>query len=212
MTHKLVDAIAGMCESEALQIAADMLEAGEDPEEILALCRDAMSIVGDLFEKKECFLPELVLAGKMLSQIAELVKPMVRSESSAEDGKAGTVVIGTVQGDIHDLGKNMVIFMLEVNGFKVHDLGVDVPVQSFVEAIDEVNPDVLGLSGFLTVSFDALKKTVEGIKRAGIRDQVKIMIGGGMVDEHIRAYAAADAYGSDAMAAVSLVKKWIGKD
>jgi 5-methyltetrahydrofolate--homocysteine methyltransferase len=124
--------------------------------------------------------------------------------------KLGRVVIGTVQGDIHNIGKNIVIFMLDVNGFEVRDLGVDVAPQKFVEAIRDFQPQVVGLSGFLTLAFDAMKETVEAIQTAGLRDEVKIVIGGGQVSEEISQYVGADAYGKDAMSGVSLAKKWVG--
>jgi 5-methyltetrahydrofolate--homocysteine methyltransferase len=120
------------------------------------------------------------------------------------------VIIGTVEGDIHDIGKNIVTFMLDVNGFEVHDLGIDVPVQRFIDAIKEIQPEVVGLSGFLTLAFDSMKKTIEAIQNVGLRNKVKIMIGGGQIDERVRDYTGADAYGLDAVAAVSLCKKWIG--
>jgi 5-methyltetrahydrofolate--homocysteine methyltransferase len=212
MNYLLVDAIADMREQEALAAVQELLVSGTDPMTVLALCRDAMTIVGERFESGEYFLPELVLAGEMLSQIADIVKPRIQSDATTEGLQSPKVLLGTVQGDLHDIGKNIVGFMLDVNGIDVHDLGVDVPVERFVEAIEKEKPDVVGLSGFLTVAFEAMKETVEAIEKAGLRNQVKIMIGGGMVDEHIRAYTGADAYGRDAMAAVSLVEKWSGKD
>lgn len=212
MSNPLVDAISDMREQEAIAAAREILASGEDPLTILALCREAMTLVGQRFEMGEYFLPELVLAGEMLSQIAEIVKPHIQDDGITEDRRSGMILIGTVQGDLHDIGKNIVTFMLDVNGWKVRDLGIDVPVERFVEAIEEEEPDVVGLSGFLTVAFDAMKATIGAIEKAGQRDQVKIMIGGGMVDEHIRAYTGADAYGHDAMAAVALVEKWVRKD
>jgi methanogenic corrinoid protein MtbC1 len=212
MSHQLVDAIADMREQEALSAVQELLVSGTDPMTVLALCRDAMTIVGERFESGEYFLPELVLAGEMLSQIADIVKPRIQSDATTESPQSAKVLLGTVQGDLHDIGKNIVGFMLDVNGIDVHDLGIDVPVERFVEAIEKEKPDVVGLSGFLTVAFEAMKETIEAIEKAGLRNQVKIMIGGGMVDEHIRAYTGADAYGRDAMAAVSLVEKWSGKD
>jgi methanogenic corrinoid protein MtbC1 len=122
----------------------------------------------------------------------------------------GKVLIGTVEGDIHDIGKDIVTFMLDVNGFDVLDLGVDVSPQKFVEAIQDFEPQVVGLSGFLTLTFDVMKGTVAAIEAAGLRDGVKIMIGGGQMNDQIREYADADAYGQDAMAAVNLAKKWTG--
>ena len=124
--------------------------------------------------------------------------------------KLGKVIMGTVAGDIHDIGKNMVTFMLDVSGFNVLNLGIDIPANVFVEKIKEFQPQVVGLSGFLTLAFDSMKKTVEAIERAGLRDKVKIMIGGGQVDGAVRKYVKADAYGKDAVAGVQLARKWIG--
>ncbi len=209
MYDPLVEAIANMKEKEALRLTEDMLKKDVDPMELLALCREAMDLVGKRFEKGEYFLPELILAGKMLEQISSLVKPkLIKGPGMKGRGK---VIIGTVEGDIHDIGKNIVTFMLDVNGFEVHDLGIDVPSRRFVEAINEIQPEVVGLSGFLTLAFDSMKKTVEAIEESGLRDKVKVMIGGGQIDETVRRYTKADAYGTDAMAAVSLCKRWIGE-
>jgi methanogenic corrinoid protein MtbC1 len=205
MPSKLVEAIADMREKEALALTTEMLDTGTDPMSILSDCREAMEIVGHRFETGQSFIPELILAGEMLKEISALVKPHLQQEVSPQ--KLGTVVVGTVQGDIHDIGKDIVAFMLDVNGFEVVDLGVDVAPDKFVRTI---KPQVLGLSGFLTLSYDTMKVTVDAIKAAGLRDAVKIMVGGGTVDEQVRTYAGADAFGADAMAAVSLAKDWIG--
>ena len=208
MAEKLVDAMANMREEEALKVAKEELEAGEDPLKILGQCREAMTIVGERFSTGEYFLPELIMAGEIMAGITEIVKPELMG--TAEIKRLGKVVIGTVEDDIHDIGKNIVTFMLDVNGFEVHDLGVDVPPGTFVEKIKEVEPEIVGLSGFLTLSYDSMKRTVEAIEAAGLRDKVQIMIGGGQIDEGVREYAGADAYGIDAMAAVSLAKEWVG--
>ena len=208
MSHKLVEAMAGMKEQEALGMAKKMLNGGEDPLKVLDLCREAVEIVGKRFEEGKYFLPELMMAGEMLKQISEMAKPLVKTEHKAE--RSGKVVIGTVEGDIHDIGKDIVTFLLDVNGFEVHDLGVDVPRQKFVDAIREVQPQVVGMSGLLTLAYDSMKDTVAAIAEAGLRDKVKIMIGGGGMSEEVREYAGADAYGADAMAAVNLSKKWTG--
>jgi methanogenic corrinoid protein MtbC1 len=208
MSKKMINAIADMKEEEALKLVREMLEGGSDPMEILEAARKAMDIVGQRYEKGTYFLPELMLAGEMLTQITDIVKPELAKMPEVK--RLGKVIIGTVDGDIHDIGKNIVSFMLDVNGFDVLDLGVDVPAQKFVEAIQDFEPQVVGLSGFLTLAFDAMKETVEAIKAAGLRDGVKIMVGGGQVNEKIQEYAGADAYGKDAMAGVSLAKKWVG--
>ena len=138
-----------------------------------------------------------------------LVTPHLK-QSSAKAKKIGKVVIGTVAGDIHDIGLNIVEFMLDVNGYDVTSLGVDVPVEKFVQAMKDTKSPVLGLSGFLTPAFDAMKETVEALEKAGLRKDIKIMIGGGQMDDEVRKYAKADAFGKDAMAAVSLANKWFG--
>ncbi len=206
MSKELVNAIADMREQEALELAKEMVEGGSDPMAILDAAREAMDIIGQRFEEETYFLPELILAGVMLSQITEIVKPQLTKAPDVK--REGKVLIGTVEGDIHDIGKDIVVFMLDVNGFDVLDLGVDVPAQKFVEAIKDFQPQVVGLSGFLTLAYDSMKDTVEAMKKAGVRDKVKIMIGGGQISDDIREYTGADAYGKDAMAGVSLARTW----
>jgi len=208
MSKKLVNAIADMREEEALKLVREMVEGGSKPVAILDAAREAMAIVGQRYDEGTYFLPELMLAGEMMNQITDIVKPELAK--LPEIKRHGKVVIGTVEGDIHDIGKNIVSFMLDVNGFEVLDLGVNVSPQKFVEAVRDFRPQVVGLSGFLTLAFDVMKETVEAIKTADLRDKVKIMIGGGQVSEEIRKYAGADAYGKDAMAGVSLAQKWVG--
>ncbi len=210
MANALVDAMADMREQEAIDLSKKMLEGGEDPVAVLEHCRQALEIVGKRFETGKYFLPELIMAGEMLKKIANIAKPYLKQESNPKTEARGKVLIGSVKGDIHDIGKDIVVFMLDINGFEVHDLGVDVPAEKFVEAIREIQPQVVGMSALLTTAFDSMKNTVEVIKAAGLRDQVKIMIGGGAVDDKVRQYAAADAYGPDAVAAVKLAKEWTG--
>jgi methanogenic corrinoid protein MtbC1 len=205
---KLVQQIEDMQEEESVKLAGEMLESGYDPIELLRHCREAMELVGKRYAEGEYFLPELMLAGEMLKTIGEMAKPLIKQDTSGAK-TAGTVVLGTVQGDLHDIGKNIVTFMLEINGFKVVDLGIDVPIANFIESIKEHKPQVVGLSGFLTLAFDAMKTTVEAINEAGLRGNIKIMIGGGQVDETIRNYTGADAFGLNAMDAVSLCKEWV---
>lgn len=208
MSEHLVNAIVEMKDDEALQIVKDLLAEGRDANEILASCQKAMEIVGKRFEEKQFFLPELIMSGEILKNITEVIKPKIKAASPGSKA-AGKIVFGTVEGDIHDIGKDIVIFMLDVNGFDVHDIGVDASPQKFVDKIKEVNPDIVGLSGFLTVTFDAMKRTVEAIEASGYRNKVKIMIGGGTITEDIKIYAKADAFGEDAMSAVTLSKQWM---
>ena len=209
--NNLVAWLSDMNEDDAFALAKKMLlEEGANPIRVLELCREAMDIVGKRFEKGEYFLPELVLAGEMLENIGAIAKPLIKQAPGEEPKKLAKVLIGTVHGDLHDIGKNIVTFMLDINGFEVKDIGIDVPVKDFVDAINEFRPDVVGLSGFLTLAFDSMKETIEAIQDAGLRDDLKIMIGGGQVDEAVRNYTGADAFGTNAIDAVSLCKSWMG--
>jgi len=208
MSKALIDAITDMREDDALRLTGELLSSGADPLAILEACREAMTAVGRRFEAGEYFVPELILAGEILKSISAEVKPRLKQSSAAKQG--AKVLLGTVKGDIHDIGKDIVNFMLDVNGFQVTDLGVDVPPEKFVEQIKQLQPPVVALSGFLTLAYTSMKETVDAIKAAGLRNRVKIMIGGGTIDEQICAYAGADAFGKDAMAAVNLAKQWTG--
>ncbi|MFQ5661074.1 MAG: B12-binding domain-containing protein [Gammaproteobacteria bacterium] len=208
--RKLVDFIVEMKSAEALQLTAEMLDAGTTPTVILDVCRQAMDIVGRKFEAQEYFVPELMLAGDMLERISALVKPRLSNTGGGAQAKHGKVLIGTVAGDLHDIGKNIVTFMLDVNGFEVKDIGIDVQIPVFLDAIREFQPDVVGLSGFLTLAFDSMKETIEAISEAGLREQVNIMIGGGQVDDMVCNYTGADAFGLNAMQAVKQCKQWVG--
>jgi methanogenic corrinoid protein MtbC1 len=208
MAKDLVKTLADLKEKEALKIVEDRLKAGEDPLKILDDATRAVEIVGKRFSDGEYFIPDLVYSGEILRQITDMVKPKITKTAAAK--RLGKVIVGTVAGDIHDIGKDIVVFMLDVNGFEVTDLGIDVPVQKFVDAIKNTGSKVVGLSGFLTLAFQSMKDTVEAIKKAGLRDKVKIMIGGGQIDDQVKSFTGADAYGKDAMEAVKLAKGWIG--
>jgi methanogenic corrinoid protein MtbC1 len=208
MSGDLKTLLADLKEEDALGIVKDRLDTGDDPLSILHDARQAMEIVGERFANSVYFIPDLVYSAEILKQITEMVKPKLAKTAATE--RRGTLVLGTVAGDIHDIGLNIVDFMLDVNGFEVHNLGVDVPAQKFIDKIKEAEASIVGLSGFLTLAFNSMKETVDAIKAAGLRDTVKIMIGGGQIDEEVRKYTGADAYGKDAMEAVSLAKKWIG--
>lgn len=209
MAEDLVMALADLQEEEALNLTKQKLDVGDDPLKILENARKGMEIVGKRFSDGEYFIPDLIYSGEILKGVSELVKPKLTG-SGVQQEKLGKVVLGTVAGDIHDIGKDIVVFMLDVSGFEVYDLGIDVPKENFVDKIKETGATIVGLSGFLTLAFDSMKETIDAIKEAGLRDKVKIMIGGGQIDDKVRQYTEADAYGRDAMAAVSLSKEWIG--
>ncbi len=206
MSTTLSKAILAMDEDGALTIVKDRLEAGEAPEAVLEDAKGAMTVLGEMFAREEVFIPELIMGGEIMKGIAAELKPRITADAEAD--KRGTVVIGTVHGDIHDIGKDVVCMMLEVSGYEVHDLGVDVPVADFVAAIDDKKPEVVGLSGLLTLAFDAMKDTIDGIAAAGLRDHVKVMIGGSPVDQQVCVYAGADGWGRDAAAALKMAGEW----
>ena len=208
MALNLVQALSELKEEEAIQITKKRLDANEDPNEILADARSGMGIVGKRFASGEYFIPDLIYSGEILKQVTDIVKPKLIKGKEVK--KLGKIVLGTVAGDIHDIGLNIVEFMLDTNGFEVYNLGVDVPANKFVEKAKETNAPVVALSGFLTLAFDSMKETVKALENAGIRKNVKIMIGGGQIDDQVRSYTGADAYGKDAVAAVTLAKEWIG--
>ena len=205
-TKELVQAIIDLSEGDAIRITTGHLESGIDPQNILDDCREAMGIIGKRFEDQQAFLPELMMAGEILKSISDQIKPFLKADASEE--KREIVVIGTVQGDIHDIAKDIVAFMLDINGFEVIDLGVDVPPDVFIEKVKETRAQILALSGFLTLAYDPMKDTVAALKSAG-QDQTKVMIGGGQIDDYACDYAGADAWGPDAMSAVRLALDWI---
>jgi 5-methyltetrahydrofolate--homocysteine methyltransferase len=208
MYEKLVEAIVGMREEEAMDYAKKLLDQGEDPVKILEESRKAAETIGAQFEKGDCFLPELMMVGHMVGEISKMVKPVL--SKGPERKRIGKVLMGTVEGDVHDLGKNIVTFLLDVSGFEVMDIGVDVPPEKFIEAIRGFGPQVVGFSGLLTIAIESMKKTIQAMEGADLRDRVKIMIGGSQMSDRVKEYVGADAYGKDAMAGVSLAKQWVG--
>ena len=187
---KIVEAIIELDEQVALELADEMIKSGTDPVEILERCREGMSLVGEKFESGDFFLSEMIMAAEIFNQIMSIVRPHLKSALSEAKGK---VVIGTVEGDVHDIGKNIAIALLEAEGFDIVDLGVDVPPSTFVEAIREHEPDIVGMSSLLTVALETTKQTIDAITEAGLRDKVRIIIGGGRIDSHATEYIKPDA-------------------
>lgn len=210
MAKELTKLLADLKENEALDLTKAYLEQGKDPMEIMAAAREGMKIVGARFAEEVYFIPDLVYSGKILRGIAQVAEPFLKKGMESQGERVGKIVIGTVEGDIHDIGKDLVVFMLDISGYEVFDLGIDVPKQKFVDTIKETRSKVVGLSGFLTLAYDSMKETVDAIKEAGLRDQIKVMIGGGQIDEQIMDYTGADAYGKDAMEAVNIANQWYG--
>lgn len=209
MSEELVKAIADVKEDEALTIVKNMLADGKDPIQILKKCREGVEIIGDRYESGDYFMPELIMAGEILTAISDLTRDRIEANQNEEEF-LGKILLGTVEGDIHDIGKNIVSFMLEINGFEVIDLGVDVPADDFIQAIKDESPDIVGMSALLTLAFDQMKVTIEAIEKAGLRDKVKIIIGGAPINDKIREHTKADGWAKDAVEAVNISKTWLG--
>jgi len=208
MSGGLKEAVIDLREGDALRITEEELKGGTDPLALINECREAMDVIGQRFADGQAFIPELIMAGEIMQGVTARLKPYLKADAAGE--KLGTVVMCTVQGDIHDIGKDIVVTMLDIAGFEVIDLGVDVPVAKVVETVRDNNAQVLGLSGLLTVAFDSMKATVAAVDEAGLRADVKIMLGGAPVTDAVVDYADADAWGKDAVAAVELAKQWAG--
>jgi 5-methyltetrahydrofolate--homocysteine methyltransferase len=170
-----------------------------------------LGIIGKRFEEGTYFVPELIMAGEMMKTASELMMPLVTAKQGEETSKIGKFLLGTVEGDIHDIGKDIVHMLLDINGFEVRDLGVDVPAKRFWDEYKEFQPDIVGMSGLLTLAYESMKQVVDGLKEMGVRDKVKIIIGGGQVDEHASKYVGADAWVNDAVAGVKYALEWIEK-
>lgn len=208
MNDKLFDAILELKEKEALTLVREKVRSGEDPIAIMELCRKALTSVGDRYAKKEYFLSEMIVAAEIFREIMEILESHIPARTGTAKA-IGKIVIGTVKGDIHDIGKNIAVSMLKINGFDVFDLGVDVPPESFVAEIRKVDPEIVGMSGLITVSWDSMKETVKAIEDAGLRDEVKIIIGGGAANEEAARYVGADACAAEVMKGIDVCKRWM---
>jgi corrinoid protein of di/trimethylamine methyltransferase len=207
VNEKIAVLIAEVEEDQTLEEVRRALDEGADPLSLVEALREGMSVVGDKYEAKEYFLPDLILSAEIFKEAIALIEPRLKGESMAT---RGTVVIGTAHGDIHDIGKNIVATMLRCNGYEVHDLGVDVSPQAFVEKASQSKAGLVAISGLLTLAFDAMKDTVDALAEAGLRDKLKIIIGGGPVNEKVLEYCGADAFGKDPTDAIKLADKHLG--
>lgn len=203
---EISDAIADLEEDKVLKLVKEKLDANEDPFKILEACRKGMADIGNQSVEGTAFLTDLIMAGEIFKESMELLMPkLVISESEIK----GKIVIGTVEGDIHNIGKDIAITFLKATGFDVTDLGVDVLPQKFVDAIKEHKPQVVGLSGLLTLSIEPMKKTIESISDANLREEIKIIVGGERMDQGVCEHVGADAWVNDAVEGVKIIKNWI---
>jgi 5-methyltetrahydrofolate--homocysteine methyltransferase len=192
---------------EAIQAA---LDGGLKPAQVLSEAMiPAMGEVGRLFESGECFVPEMLIAARAMQSGLGILKPLLKE---GDVQSAGRIVMGTVKGDLHDIGKNLVVIMLEGSGFEIHDLGVDVPADKFVQAVRDQKPDIVGLSALLTTTMPAMKTIIDALESAGLRSQVKVMVGGAPVTEAFAESIGADGFAPDASRAVTLARSLVGRE
>jgi methylmalonyl-CoA mutase cobalamin-binding domain/chain len=205
----LIEAVVSIDEEKVYEIVKEMISNKVSPQEIISFLREGVEIIGDKFNKKEYFLTELVMAGEIFTQAASILEPIMKEEITA-DASGETIVIGTVEGDVHDIGKNIFVTLLKSAGFNTIDLGVNIPPEMFIEKVKETNAKVVAFSGLLTIAMESMKATIEALKKEGLRDSVKIIIGGLPVDELWMKEVGADAFTDNAFKGVSIVSKWLG--
>jgi len=204
--HAIVDGDQDAAQ-EAIRAA---LDGGLKPAQILSEAMiPAMGEVGRLFESGECFVPEMLIAARAMQSGLSILKPLLKE---GDVQSAGRIVMGTVKGDLHDIGKNLVVIMLEGSGFEIHDLGVDVPADKFVQAVRDQKPDIVGLSALLTTTMPAMKTIIDALESAGLRSQVKVMVGGAPVTEAFAESIGADGFAPDASRAVTLARSLVGRE
>lgn len=204
---QLINLLADLEEEEVLRLVQQRVAAGADPLQIIEDCNEGMRLVGQRYERGEFYVSGLIMSGEIFREVVEYVQPML--EQRATDESSGRVLVGTVSGDIHDIGKNMVGMLLACHGFTVVDLGVDVPPAEFAAKAIAVKPDIVGLSGLITSSFESMRATVRVLRAEAQKHALSfpIVIGGGMIDEQVCRFVGADYWASDAMSGVRLCQR-----
>ncbi|AKL96687.1 dimethylamine corrinoid protein MtbC [Clostridium aceticum] len=205
----LTHAVGELDEDEVLEMLNDFVETNPseaDAQKVVNACQQGMAIVGDLFDKGEYFVGDLIFAGELLTSAIETLKPVIGSGTTE---KVGSIVLGTVEGDLHDIGKNIFRSMSEAAGFEVYDIGIDQSPDAFVEKIKEVKPKIIGMSGVLTLAIDSMKNIIDEMKKEGLRDDVKIIIGGNPVTKEACEHVGADAFTTNAAEGVKICQDWV---
>jgi methylmalonyl-CoA mutase cobalamin-binding domain/chain len=200
----LAQQLADLEEETVLKIVRQRIEAGHDLLQILEECNEGMQMVGKRYEQGEYYIAGLIMSGEIFREVVELIQPLLVKKTDRKS--SGRILVGTVSGDIHDIGKNMVGMLLSCYGFTVIDLGVDVPPAEFAAKAVEIKPDIVGLSGLITASFEMMKETVSVLRSEARKNNLSfpILIGGGMIDQQVCQYVGADYWLKDAMAGVRL--------
>jgi len=203
--NEIYHAIVNRNKDEVLRLSNEIIERGIDPVEAIEKgFRRGMEEVGDRFERLEIYLPEMIMAADIMNEGINILRPALKDKGIS----AGRILLGTIQGDVHDIGKNIVKILLEGAGFEVIDLGKDVNVLTFIDKFQELKPDVIGISALMTSTMGNIPKVIENLKVIGLRDEVKIMVGGAPVLPEWAEEVGADGYGENAKKALDLAKKW----
>jgi methanogenic corrinoid protein MtbC1 len=210
MNHPLVaEALAKLDENTVLRLVRKEIEAGTDPLSIVNELQEGINIFGESYKTGEYFIADLILAGEIFRQSMLVLEPLLVKTEKKADGNI-KIVLGTVKGDIHNLGKDILGLLLKPSGFQVYDLGINVPPSAFVKKLQETGAPLLGLSGLITPSYEAMKETIQAVSAAGLREKVKVIVGGGVVDELVRNYTGADAFSTDALEGIEICKRLAG--
>lgn len=207
--EKIIELVEQLDQESLITLASEALKEGMEPLRLLDLIAEGMVRVGKLYESKDYFIADLIMAGIIFKDVLHLEKMIAHFQSKPEK-KDGKVMIGTVKGDIHNIGKEIFKGMLEANGFEVIDLGVDIPIEVFIEKFEEYHPEIIGLSGVLTTTIEQMRLTVQGFVKAGIRNKVKFIVGGNHLTDETCKYIGADNFANDVSQGVKVCKEWIG--
>jgi methanogenic corrinoid protein MtbC1 len=208
LSKNIVEALVEFDEDSIMEGVENRLDKDEDPMHLIRDLQEGMRIVGEIYSSGDYFLSELIMSADLFTRAMKLIEPRIEGRVQETLGK---IVIGTPKGDIHDIGKNIFCTVAKGAGFEVHDLGVDVSVERFLEAIEEVKPVILGFSSLITTAFEPMKKVVDSLVEKGLREKIKVIIGGGVTTETVRRYVGADAQTIDAVEGLYMCKKFIGR-
>ena len=208
MLSEIKDSLVNLDMDKTLELVRKAIDQGLKPIDIINSLAEGMRVIGDMFERGDYFISDLIVASEIFKEVMKILEPLITKEKEVVK-PVGRVILGTVEGDIHDIGKNLVATMLRVNGFELIDLGVDVPPQKFVEAVKQYNPDIVGMSALLTSTMINMRKVIEALEKEGLRNKVKVIVGGAPITEEFAKRIGADAYGENAIVAVDICKKLI---
>lgn len=208
MLSEIRNSLINLDIDKTLELVKKAIDQGFKPLDIINTMAEGMKVIGDMFERGEYFISDLIVASEIFKEVMKVLEPLIMKEKEVMK-PIGRVVIGTIEGDIHDIGKNLVATMLRVNGFEVIDLGVDVSPQKFVEAVKQYNPDIVGMSALLTSTMMNMRKVIEALEKEGLRDKVKVIVGGAPITEEFARRIGADAYGENAIVAVDVCRRLV---